>query len=148
MFRTLTLLCISHVCFGQRYFIGDMLEPAEPLQIEIKPITKTNLVIEEPEFTVRFNKDSVLAELQKQSINLESDWKIHLTRTIDYLKSEEKTVLKNLWIDCLKSDTVSIYDEHLSQLAISMRVLRESLCGQIETGNFQLILKGNQIMQF
>ncbi len=146
---TIVLLLVSDFCYSQRIFVGESQPRKEEIELlTTERINRQNVSIKENEYEIFFDKEEVLKSLKGDLKSLDKAHQELFVRVIKYLQTVDSLIISNPWTDWKKNDTTSIWDNDLKDQHLTTRLLRETLCQQIEGGRFELWTGGKEAERF
>ena len=146
---TIVLLLISEFCYSQRIFVGESKPRKEEVEfLTTERINHQNISIKENKYEIFFDKKEVIESLKGDLKRLDEAHQKLFMRVIEYLQTVDSLMISNPWTDWKKNDTTSIFDDNLKDQYLTTRLLRETLCHQIGSGQFRLWANAKETKKF
>jgi len=134
--------------YCQDVYIGDTINTTNiNTVINVSKIKDENVIFDETYFSIKFDKTEIIKSLEVELDEILEDLKPHQNKVIEHLKSKNELYFKNIWSDWLKKEDQEAYlswsEMPIDKLTI--HILSESVCNQIESGKFKLKMFGENV---
>jgi hypothetical protein len=145
--QLITFLLLFTVCKGmaQTYFVNDIVNEIELTKLmQTKEVFGQNIVFIENKFKLIVSKEDLLKALKVDARQSSKDYEKIYNVVIDYISSTDSLTFEYIWSNANDFDDISWFEtDKLGQRNLTKKVLKETVCGLIEKGNFE-VFQNNQ----
>jgi hypothetical protein len=134
----------------QTYFVNDII-----LNVEQTKLFKTNIITDpkvvfvEKMFSVNVNRTDLLNVLKFDSQNSGKDFETIYNIVISYIESTDNLTFEYIWTKAEDFDDISLFDiERLGPRNLTKKILKETICGLIEKGDFEIIQSNEKVINY